>query len=527
MKKTTDKYTIKKISAAVTMVCMMYGNTANAQLPDVPVPTENPITEEKRVLGKILFWDEQLSSNDSIACGTCHIPNASGADPRDPATSINPGIDGVFGTDDDIVGSRGIALLDSDGNAVEHPFFGFEPQVGDRAASSLFGHMWADELFWDGRATSEFLNPLDNTVVIGSGGSLESQAVGPILNSIEMAKEDRQWSEVTSKLEQVTPLSLATNLPSDMALALQDNSSYPALFESAFGDTEITPVRIAFAIATYQRTLVPDQTPFDLGTMTQAQQIGLNVFVNQDCSTCHTPPLFSDNNFFNIGLTPSGEDEGRFGVTGVEEDRGEMKVPSLRGVGLRETYMHTGEFTTLNQVLGHYNNPAFNQDRDNIPGGGNYDFNITGGNLTNLIDFLANALTDPRVEAETFPFDRPTLNSENPNPTQVPTPTPVVTPAPVVTPEPVVDDITMPTLVGMTLTAARRTIRALDLSIDDINSNNRNNDINDDDIVSSQSPVAGVVVTADTDIDITVSTDNNNNRNDNNRNNDNRNNNRR
>ncbi len=53
-----------------------------ADLPPVPVPAENPITEQKRVLGKILFWDEQLSSDGTVACGTCHRPGAGGGDPR-------------------------------------------------------------------------------------------------------------------------------------------------------------------------------------------------------------------------------------------------------------------------------------------------------------------------------------------------------------------------------------------------------------------------------------------------------------
>ena len=52
-------------------------------LPPVPVPPENPITEAKRVLGKILFWDEQLSSDNTMACGTCHITGAPGRGPTD------------------------------------------------------------------------------------------------------------------------------------------------------------------------------------------------------------------------------------------------------------------------------------------------------------------------------------------------------------------------------------------------------------------------------------------------------------
>ena len=76
-----------------------------AELPPVPVPAENPITEPKRVLGKILFWDEQLSSDGSVACGTCHRPGAGGGDPR---AGRHPGID--KGTIDDVMGSPGIVV---------------------------------------------------------------------------------------------------------------------------------------------------------------------------------------------------------------------------------------------------------------------------------------------------------------------------------------------------------------------------------------------------------------------------------
>ncbi|VAX42527.1 hypothetical protein MNBD_PLANCTO03-1369, partial [hydrothermal vent metagenome] len=70
--------------------------------PPVPVPTENPMTEEKRILGKMLFWDEQLSSDNTMACGTCHRPGAGGIDPRH---GLNPGPDGIAGTEDDRTGS--------------------------------------------------------------------------------------------------------------------------------------------------------------------------------------------------------------------------------------------------------------------------------------------------------------------------------------------------------------------------------------------------------------------------------------
>ena len=75
-----------------------------AQLLPVPVPPENPITEAKRVLGKVLFWEEQMASDHRVACGTCHMPAAGGIDPR-AITANHPGSDGVFGTSDDRIGS--------------------------------------------------------------------------------------------------------------------------------------------------------------------------------------------------------------------------------------------------------------------------------------------------------------------------------------------------------------------------------------------------------------------------------------
>ena len=71
------------------------GPRGESLLHDVFVPPENPMTEEKRVLGKLLFWDEQLSSDNTISCGTCHIPSAAGGD---RVLAIHPGPDGAPGT---------------------------------------------------------------------------------------------------------------------------------------------------------------------------------------------------------------------------------------------------------------------------------------------------------------------------------------------------------------------------------------------------------------------------------------------
>ena len=67
----------------------------------------------------------------------------------------------------------------------------------------------------------------------------------------------------------------------------------------------------------------------------------------QSCDACHTPPLFTNNEYFNIGLRPATDDAGRQSVSGAAEHAGDVKVPSLRNVGLRPRLMHTGEMPTL------------------------------------------------------------------------------------------------------------------------------------------------------------------------------------
>jgi cytochrome c peroxidase len=385
------------------------------ELPVVPVPTENPVTEAKRVLGKILFWDEQLSSDDTVACGTCHRPASGGADPR---TGINPGR--VKGSIDDVIGSPGIVSLDSDGKPVEHPVFGFEPQVSARTSPSNFGALWAGELFWDGRAGPAVVDPLAGDTVIASGGALENQALEALANPAEMAKTGRSWAELTARLVQVRPLALATNLPSDVRNALAERPTYAELFDAAFGNDRMSPVQIAFAIASYERTLVADQAPWDRyragdGTALTAQELsGWESFQHLHCTACHVPPLFTNNDFMNVGLRSAEFDAGRQIVSRAPEDSGDVKVPSLRNAGLRPRLSHTGEFATLSAALRFYVNTAPFAERDDIPGIGPYTFSFDFPTQESLRAFIGNALTDPRVAAEAFPFDRPTLRSERP-----------------------------------------------------------------------------------------------------------------
>lgn len=387
---------------------------AQGGLPPIPVPNENPITEGKRILGKLLFWEEQLSADNLVACGTCHRPSSGGGDPR---RAPSPGLDGVLGTPDDNFASPGVIQADATNRYEPDPAFAFNPQVTRRATPSFITGAWFPQLSWDGRFPGSFRDPLTNQVLIASGGALEDQSLRPILDAVEMGHEGRTWNEVLAKLGGVRPMALATDLPADVAAVLAGGARYPQLFAAAFGDPTITPARIAFALATYERTLVPDRAPWDEfqrgnpAAMTPNQVAGMNVFNGIGrCNLCHVPGLFSDTQFRNLGLRPLAQDGGLQETTGNLADRGRFKMPSLRNVGLRSSFLHAGGLTGFNLVLNFYA----------AGGGTNLDNKdpllqplvLTQQQRGQLTDFVLNALTDPRVQNEVSPFDRPTLLSE-------------------------------------------------------------------------------------------------------------------
>lgn len=410
--RTSGALGVMVVMSTASGVCAQGGPGGVQPLPPVPFPAENPFSEAKRVLGKLLFFEEQLSSDNTMACATCHIPGAGGADPR---LAVHPGPDGTLGNADDLLTSLGVIRADASSSYEPDPVFGLDRQMTGRAANPSIMAMFAPELFWDGRATSRFEDPQTGETVIASGGALESQAVGPVLSDIEMAHMDIQWETVTAKLEAVVPWALATDHPADVAAVVAGSAGYPALFAEAFGDETISAARIGMALATFERTLLPDQTPWDAfiagntNAMTPQQRQGWQAFQGSDCRLCHVPPMFTDHSFRNLGLRPSNEDIGRRAVTGSPADQGKFKTSTLRNVGLKPTFMHTGAITDLENVLAFYRGPGANgnPNRDPI-----LPSPIPVNAIPAVVDFLANALTDPRVAGELFPFDRPTLRSE-------------------------------------------------------------------------------------------------------------------
>lgn len=385
--------------------------------------TASPIAlayrDNKADLGKTLFWDEQVSMDNSISCGTCHIPAAGGTDNR-KGVLVAPGIIGVRGVIPQAIGTSGL------------PIYGFvnplSPQIDVSAtpihSPTMIGAYVFDRLFWDRRAGPFFrfegtLIPIPNFT---DWAACEDLAVGPVANKIEMGHEDMLWSQglIQMKLNEAYPLALVkpTTVPPDIQWLVTSGADYEHLFDKIFfndpqfgGIQGVTRERFAMAVAHYMRTLIPDQAPIDLGTMTPAMVAGFTLMRNSGCFFCHSasgnPILttpggklldpfdnpFSDGQFHNIG----------FGI---------RKTPTLRNVGLRHRFFSTGfgnaGDNTLTGIIKFYDNqPGILGLNGSGPGG-----TLTATEFKQVFLFLSDGLTDKRVATETFPFDRPPLNSE-------------------------------------------------------------------------------------------------------------------
>ncbi len=407
------------LAAAVMTPAAM--SQADAPLPNPPeFPAENPLLPDQDTLGKFLFWEEQMSHDNTMSCGTCHIHENGGSDPRSIGAATHPGPDNVFGTDDDINGSPGVRRIDHFTNdllfSASH---GFAVQSTDRKAPPTVNSVYFNDVFWDGRATQAFTDPQTGLVEIPYLGALESQAVGPPLSDVEMSSLGRTWDDITAKLETATPMALATNLPAEMLDFLADNPTYPDMFEAVYGTPDVTSKRIAFAIANYERTLISDETALDdflkgvnpdLGPF----QPGFDLFQgNANCAACHTLPFTMNNDYHNVGVRPDADDPGRMGFTGDPADIAKFKTPMVRNAALRVPLFHNGSVDSITELVDFYDQGGNFDD-------GNLDANILVLNLTaqeklDLVDFIENGMTDSRLVDNVFPFTRPTLRSELPS----------------------------------------------------------------------------------------------------------------
>ena len=147
---------------------------------------------------------------------------------------------------------------------------------------------------------------------------------------------------------------------------------YKPLFEKAFPGEGVSEKTLAKAIATYERTRISGNSPWDrwrdaeeddvAGQAAVSDQVkqGHELFFGKAlCATCHVGTSFTDSRFHNLGIgwdatSGSYKDEGRSVVSHDENDKGAFKTPGLRECSRRAPYMHDGSLATLEDVVEHY-----------------------------------------------------------------------------------------------------------------------------------------------------------------------------
>ncbi|MCG3702454.1 c-type cytochrome [Aliarcobacter butzleri] len=331
---------------------------------------------KKEDLGRILFFDVNLSKNRTQSCATCHNPNAGFVDDRDNGVKKMASL-----------GDDGKSLGDRQAPTASYAKFSPVFHFDEKAKKYVGGQ------FWDGREAT-----------------LEGQAGGPPLNPVEMGMSDKK--AVVDRLK--------------------ENTLYVDSFKKIFGadifkNDDKAYEAMTIAIASFERT--DEFSPFDSKydrylkgeyDLTPLEDLGKSIFFsnnNNSCANCHVlkgedkeGETFTNYQYHNIGTPANNELRAKNGVKAIDEgllansnvsdvtQKGKHKVPTLRNVAVTGPYMHNGVFKDLKTVVefyDKYNNKDRNIDPEtNKP----WDEPEVKDNIS-LQELKANKLTDRKVEA--------------------------------------------------------------------------------------------------------------------------------
>lgn len=264
-------------------------------LADPELPQDNPLTVQGVKLGRMLFYENRLSGDNSMSCASCHRQEHAFSD----TAKFSTGIHG---------------------------------EQGHRQAMSAVNMLWnSNGYFWDGRAEK-----------------LREQSLMPIQDPLEM---DETLDDVVQKLSVDT--------------------MYTNQFLRAFGTEQPTSHLISLALEQFMNSIVSHRSKYDKYlagevTLTEAEDRGRELFFAEynpffpdesgaDCGHCHSGYNFDSPTYMNNGTDSLNSDYGRYNATGDSSDIGLMKTTTLRNIALTPPYMHDGLFSTLEEVVQHYN----------------------------------------------------------------------------------------------------------------------------------------------------------------------------
>ncbi len=275
-----------------------------SHFPQMPIPEDNPMTQEGVELGKKLFFEKRLSKDVTVNCASCHQQSKGFADPN----QFSVGVGGAIGT---------------------------------RQSMALINLGWQTSFFWDGRA-----------------GTLEEQIFEPVRDPLEM---HLSWPQAVSRLqldsdykrmffkafgtEDFDSTHVSKALAQFMRTLISSNSKYDIMYK----------FRNGMPLDASEQAILQSVTTQEWG--------GMDLFFSLtggDCLHCHDGPLMHINLFSNNGMDTHFEDKGRYLVTNNPNDEGKFKVPTLRNIELTAPYMHDGRFNTLEEVIDQYSHGVVN-----------------------------------------------------------------------------------------------------------------------------------------------------------------------
>lgn len=289
----------KNLAIVTAFLFLGVPSFAQQALPkEVPVPADNPLTEEKILLGKSLYFDPRLSLDGSISCNSCHNVMAGGEDNK----PFSPG-----------VGAK----------------------LGGRSSPTVWNSAFLSVQFWDGRANT-----------------LEEQAKGPLTNPVEMAMPNHRvvveriqkipgykemFAKSFGKKAKIDIDNTVKAIASYERTLITPNSRFDKFIEGdkkALNETEIKGYETMKTVGCFSCHMGPNFA---------GPQLPIGVGFYQKL------PVFAGTKYdAKYELT---KDQGRFDVTQKEEDRNMWRVPTLRNIALTAPYLHNGSVKTLDETV--------------------------------------------------------------------------------------------------------------------------------------------------------------------------------
>jgi cytochrome c peroxidase len=282
-------------------------------------------------LGKKLFEDNRLSSDETTSCSKCHTASST----------------------ENLPLSKGVGNVILKRNS---------QQLFNLGSESPFA-------FHDGRVSFTEVgvtipSELSQDITQNFSSALEAQILFPIINRKEMRGMigSNDLASISDDEEYLREM-IAENILSD--------GEYINLFQSAYpGRDHSNPAFVSKSISHFIENNFSITTAYDdylngsNGALTESQKRGFLIFLGKgQCIRCHNGNNLTDNKFHSVGvpqifpnLSDSEDDLGRAHTSGLAQDKYKFKTPSLRGVRQTGPFMHDGAFSSLSEVVEHYNN---------------------------------------------------------------------------------------------------------------------------------------------------------------------------